>query len=178
MLKAPLLPFTSSPFKMNVEVRREQASFLRLDYFLKAEQGDVVLPQAGQGKRRDELWKTTCFELFLKEEGAQAYYELNFSPSGDWAIFHFDGYREGMASPEVAKPPGIKGRWEDGLYHLGVKVSLSDFSGIEGRSLKAGLCAVVEEQSGTRSYWALNHSGEKPDFHHSDCFHLNLGPEL
>jgi hypothetical protein len=34
-----------------------------------------------------------------------------------------------------------------------------------------GLSAVLEEQDGTKSYWALAHPpGGKPDFHHPDCF--------
>jgi hypothetical protein len=37
------------------------------------------------------------------------------------------------------------------------------------------LSAVIEEADGTKSYWALRHPPGPPDFHHPDCFALNLG---
>ena len=38
-----------------------------------------------------------------------------------------------------------------------------------------GLCAVIEEKDGTKSYWALAHPpGDKPDFHDPACFALEL----
>jgi hypothetical protein len=33
---------------------------------------------------------------------------------------------------------------------------------------------VIEETNGRLSYWALAHPPGKPDFHHSDCFALEL----
>lgn len=39
---------------------------------------------------------------------------------------------------------------------------------------KFGLSAVVEETDGTKSYWALRHPPGVPDFHHPDCFALEL----
>ena len=34
---------------------------------------------------------------------------------------------------------------------------------------------VLEEQDGTKSYWALAHpAGDKPDFHAADCFAARL----
>lgn len=43
-------------------------------------------------------------------------------------------------------------------------------------SVRVGLCAVIEETDGTKSYWALRHPPGPPDFHHPDCFALTLGP--
>jgi hypothetical protein len=37
-----------------------------------------------------------------------------------------------------------------------------------------GLSAVIEEMNGRLSYWALAHPPGKPDFHHADCFALEL----
>jgi hypothetical protein len=39
---------------------------------------------------------------------------------------------------------------------------------------RLGLSAVIEEANGRKSYWALAHPPGKPDFHHSDCFVLEL----
>ena len=43
-----------------------------------------VRAHAGKG-RADELWRTTCFELFLRPDGGRGYVELNLSPSERWA---------------------------------------------------------------------------------------------
>jgi hypothetical protein len=40
--------------------------------------------------------------------------------------------------------------------------------------LQVGLSAVVEEESGTLSYWALKHGPGKADFHCPDGFLLEL----
>ena len=39
---------------------------------------------------------------------------------------------------------------------------------------RIGLSAVIEEQDGTISYWALRHAAGKPDFHHPDGFAMEL----
>jgi len=36
------------------------------------------------------------------------------------------------------------------------------------------LSAVIEEESGTLSYWALRHAPGRADFHHPDGFALEL----
>jgi hypothetical protein len=41
----------------------------------------------------------------------------------------------------------------------------------------AAITAVIEEADGTKSYWALAHPAEKPDFHHPDGFTLQLPAE-
>jgi hypothetical protein len=37
-----------------------------------------------------------------------------------------------------------------------------------------GLSAVLEEKDGTKTYWALAHPSEKPDFHAPGCFVARL----
>ena len=39
---------------------------------------------------------------------------------------------------------------------------------VDGRhELAIGLSAILEEEDGTKSYWALAHPPDKPDFHHA-----------
>ena len=59
-------------------------------------------PEATARVRTDELWRTTCFEAFVRTDGG--YVEYNLSPSGAWAAYRFDGYREGMRGLEIAPP--------------------------------------------------------------------------
>jgi hypothetical protein len=124
-----------------------------------------VIPSSAGPKRADGLWQTTCFEIFLRQAGEQAYREWNFSPSGDWAAYDFTDYRQDMEPAAVAAPPYI--RLEDGLtwWTLGATIAIE-----AGQPWEFGLSAVIEERDGTKSYWALAHPSEKPDFHHPDCF--------
>jgi hypothetical protein len=119
--------------------------------------------------RRDELWRTTCFEAFVQPDGADTYTEWNFAPSGDWAAYDFDSPREGMANAEVVAPPYV--RLEDNLtwWALGATIAVP-----ADRPLQLGLTAVVEEADGTKSYWALGHGGASPDFHDPACFLVHL----
>jgi hypothetical protein len=128
-----------------------------------------VLPQPSDPQRADELWRTTCFEVFLKEAGQEAYREWNFGPSGNWAAYDFSAYRDGMVPADVGSPPYI--RLEESLtwWTLGATIAVE-----ADRAWHLGLSAVLEEKDGMKSYWALAHAGEKPDFHHADCFAARL----
>ena len=37
-------------------------------------------PWSSTPGRTDELWRTTCFEAFIRPRGGEAYFELNLSP--------------------------------------------------------------------------------------------------
>lgn len=128
-----------------------------------------VLPELSEPWRADGLWRTTCFEAFLRASGDEAYREWNFAPSGNWAAYDFSGHREGMDKAAVGSPPYI--RMEDNFtwWTLGATIDLD-----AGRTWDLGLSAVLEEKDGTTSYWALAHPADTPDFHHPDCFAAQL----
>ena len=128
------------------------------------------IPRSDRPERRDELWKSTCFEAFVQQDGEAAYREFNFAPSGDWAAYDFAGRREGMAEAPLANPPYV--RIEDNLtwWSLGATFTLE-----AGSCWSLGLSAVIEEADGTKSYWALAHCGPEPDFHDPACFTARLG---
>ena len=128
-----------------------------------------VIPADADPGRANDLWKTTCLEAFFRPSGSEGYREWNFAPSGQWAAYDFSSYREGMADAEVASPPYI--RMEDNLtwWTLCATIALD-----AAREWRLGLSAVLEEKDGTKSYWALAHPPEKPDFHAPDCFAAKL----
>ena len=128
-----------------------------------------VIPEAEPG-RADDLWRTTCFEAFLRPSEEDAYREWNFAPSGQWAAYEFSGYRENRTDAEIAKPPYI--RMEDNFtwWALGATIGVD-----AATQWQLGLSAVLEERDGTKSYWALAHpADEKPDFHAPVCFAARL----
>jgi hypothetical protein len=130
---------------------------------------DLVIPPYRGGGRADDLWKTTCFELFLYDGGGR-YREFNFSPSGQWAGYEFAGYRNRSDNADLRDWPRIKHEEGESVFVLTVFVS----DAIRGEADRAGLAAVIEEQGGRPSYWALAHPGLKPDFHDPACFTARL----
>jgi hypothetical protein len=142
-------------------------------YVLRAEIPRVRIPPPQSAHRADGLWKHTCFEAFIMAAGTAGYYEFNFAPSGRWAIYRFNAYRDGMSPADVAAPPVICVRRFGEHLELDATVRLHDLPALHGaRSLRLALSAVIEEDNGTLSYWALKHAPGKPDFHHPDSFVL------
>lgn len=132
--------------------------------------GEIAVPRAAPRVHTDELWKTTCFELFLAQQG-DAYVELNLSPSGAFAAYHFDHYRTGM---KVLPMPAPDIALDIGSERLTMTVRLSEDDLPWDRTGRMGISAVVADKSGCTSYWALAHPPGRPDFHHHDCFALAL----
>src|SRR6187549_312596 len=146
------------------------ASWLRLRWRIEGSQSLVVPPFAGKG-RADELWQTTCFELFLKPEGSVPYLEINLSPSERWNAYDFEAYRWGMAERPFPREPEC-------TLRLGSSFAIFDaaipVAGLPDADCAMGLSAVIEEQGGVKSYWALAHPDAKPDFHAPACFAAEL----
>ncbi len=133
---------------------------------------DLDLPEWTEARRADGLWQTTCFELFLQEKSANRYCEFNFSPSSLWAAYQFSNYRDGMKHLQLPKQPDIFLDLSDSHVAIEITLGLPDIWGEV--PLNASFSAVIAENSGPKSYWALSHPPGKPDFHHKDCFSHQL----
>lgn len=130
---------------------------------------ELAVPSYRGNGRADELWKTTCFELFLLNARGH-YREFNFSPSGHWAGYAFSGYRDQTGNAALRDWPRIEHDSGATIFVQTVFLPLEVLEGAE----RAALCAVIEEAGGRLSYWALDHAGAKPDFHHPACFAAQL----
>jgi hypothetical protein len=141
---------------------------LQLRYSVEVPHDSLMLAPLSSPVRQDNLWKTTCFEVFLRHGEALPYIELNFSPSRAWAAYQFSDYRQGMAPLSLNIEPVIQSVQEESHFVLDAMLALpSDFL---GREIKMAICAVIEEKGGTKSYWALSHVNGDPDFHDQTCF--------
>jgi len=169
----PSTPPADPPFKLwvNVEHAASLAAVATTNIWfgVGAPADRFVIPQSAEPERTNELWKMTCFEAFLRPLGETCYREWNFAPSGKWAAYDFSAYREGMTEAEVTEPPYI--RMEDNFTWWAVGASIAVPA---DTNWELGLSAVIVEKQGTKSYWALAHPAEKPDFHAPDCFVAKL----
>ena len=147
------------------------ANWLRLRWQVRGTQQLVVPPFAGKG-RADGLWQTTCFEIFVRQPMGEGYCECNLSPSEQWAAYDFAGYREGMANRPMPRDPGCTLRRGGGMAIFDAELPIA---GLPELPWQFGLSAVIEEEGGIKSYWALAHPQGKADFHHAACFVARLG---
>jgi hypothetical protein len=158
-----------------VDANRHPGGTLHLSYRLDADLGQLRLPISMTPARADDLWRHTCFEAFISGPGSPGYSELNFSPSGQWAAYTFTGRRTGRRKPDLTNAPALIWRCTDGRLELDAEICLDGlWSAPAETTLRVALSAVVEEQSGTISYWALRHPDKQPDFHHPEGFVLEL----
>ncbi|MFC3307829.1 DOMON-like domain-containing protein [Blastomonas aquatica] len=132
----------------------------------------ILWPAPASG-RSDNLWQTSCFEVFTGSATGTTYAEFNLSPSGAWAAYAFDDTRTGMRDIDLNAPPQIahtaSNRWHATIDLTG----LDDLIGPAPWGL--AITAVIEARDGSKSFWSLAHPPGKPDFHHADCFAARLG---
>lgn len=164
---------------IEVEVARLRPRRIFVRFILSGDVRHVRLPRRGWRPPRhsDGLWRHTCFEAFLRAGDEAAYYEFNLSPSGDWAAWRFDDYRSGRKVARQVGPPGIDPFWREGPQPCAFAAVL-ELERLVALPLHEpwhlGLSAVIEERNGRLSYWALRHPPGDPDFHHPDCFAVEL----
>jgi hypothetical protein len=160
---------------ISADVQLEQPDTLVCHYLLHGEVSRLRVPAARTGTRGDGLWRHTCFEVFAAADPAAGYYEFNFSPSLEWAAYHFSEYREGMAPANLARAPGLQARKSADRLELTATLHLEGLAGlVRVPQLRLGLTAVIEDDNGNLSYWALRHAAGNPDFHDPDSFTLEL----
>lgn len=117
----------------------------------------LVIPAPAPPTRTDELWKATCFEIFVSDRDG-SYREYNLSPSGAWAAYQFDGYRLGMH--DLNAQVEIETSIDNKILLVTAKIE-SEFP----LPAHVGLTAVIEEADGAIRYWSTAFEPGKPDFH-------------
>ena len=151
---------------IEVEVSRPGPRQLALRYLVSGDTAAILLPRPRPPERRDGLWEHTCFEAFLAN--APGYLEFNLSPSTEWAAWRFDSHRSGMREAAIM-PPKIETLIGFDRFELRAELAMPVLGPM-------ALSAVIEEKNGDKAWWALRHGPGEPDFHHPDCFALELPP--
>jgi len=132
-------------------------------------------PNSGAGSRKDLLWQHTCLEAFLTRKDSPTYWEFNFAPSDEWNCYQFGSYRAAAKTEERVREVKLRSSAMKSGDHFKADLEI-DLSGVTElqdaklQDLLVGLTAVIETMDGKKSYWALAHCGEKPDFHLRESF--------
>lgn len=164
----PFTPSTANAARaLNVHFQQTSRGSLSLRYVLDADLSSLRIPATRTPRQTDDLWEHTCFEAFIRKTAdSPAYYELNVSPSTEWALYSFDDYHQNMKSVSPAQPPRISVTREANRLHL--EVDLDIYGPAPTGSL--AIAAVIEDADGELDYWALNHASSRPDFHRRESF--------
>jgi hypothetical protein len=141
------------------------------------EPADDLILRDFQAERRDNLWRGTCFELFVRPPSG-GYVEFNFAPLFAWNAYSFADWRMGRRAFQLEEAPRMADSRIDGRKEsFPGRHALDVILGPEIARLSpatASIAAVIEEEGGTMSYWALAHPPGPPNFHHPDCFVASL----
>jgi hypothetical protein len=157
-------------------VAQSERGALVVAYAVRGDLSRMEIPPPRATRRADRLWEHTCFEAFVAGVNDPAYYEFNFAPSTEWAVYFFERYRERCESHESDAPPRLTVRTGENRLEIEATIDLHSLAEIwPAPPLRVALAAVVEEKGGALSYWALKHPVGKPDFHHPDGFALEIG---
>lgn len=156
---------------LSVEIVQRARGVLALRYVAVGAIGRLRTPAPAMPVRADGLWRSTCFELFVRPAGSEAYWEFNFAPSRAWAAYRFSGYRADMENVDLPAAPQIEAAREADAFVLSAAIDLSTLPSLVDARL--AVSAVLEGEDGAKSYWAQAHPPGKPDFHHSESFALD-----
>jgi hypothetical protein len=182
-MKCSLVPHPDMPpagiSSVTAEIARIEEGVLVIRFAAVGDVQDLRIPgPVRYASRQDGLWQTTCFEAFAKPFGGASYLEFNFAPSTAWAAYKFGSYREGRE--DLALPaPHIDFEMHPGRIEVIVALDTTELNDLPPEARwHVNLAAIIEETDGTKSYWALAHPPGAPDFHHPDCFVLELPPPV
>jgi hypothetical protein len=115
----------------------------------------------------------TKFEFFLALHECDRYWEFNLSPSGDWNIYRFDAYRQGMQTEMAFTSLPFQVLPKSDELLLSLDLDLGAIIQPE-QVLKVAVSAVIKRKDGELIYWALTHPGPQADFHRRDSFIIEL----
>jgi hypothetical protein len=164
---------------IGARLSRTSDGTLAVTYRIEGELNGVRVPGLRPARPVDGLWQHTCCEIFIARKDVAGYHEFNLAPSGEWAAYRFERYRERapLNNNKELEPldPQIAVRHAANALELDALIALNRLSPRHADGmLSLALAVVVEDRNGLLSYWALRHPPGQPDFHHPHAFALEL----
>ena len=152
---------------INVEVIFHlQENKLFISFTVKGKVDEYYFPATSKPQRANELWKATCFELFLADSKAETYYELNFSSSLAWNFYALKHYRAEVSEVKLLNDPIIQVFEENESFKIELELEGFDFSKFD----ICNLTCILLTKENERTFWSSKKMDEKPDFHDRKYF--------
>jgi hypothetical protein len=168
-------PGLLSPCRTAVEgsiSRQSTALSIRFSLRGRLEEFAISTP-ADKPARTMRLWEETCFEFFLAPMNSIGYWEFNLSPAGHWNVYRFLDYRKGMTEEKIFT--SLPFRVEERPDSLSIILEFDTAEIIsQDQPIAVSINTVLKRTDGEKTFWALTHTGSRPDFHRRDSFILML----
>lgn len=119
-------------------------------------------------RRANELWRRSCFELFIALPDSREYWELNIASSGAWNLYHLEDYRSGVTEVFLKSEPEIRIDPTPNRYRLSAVLDITEL--LLTPSVAVNVAAILLTQNQERTFWAVNHPLHQPDFHAREGF--------
>lgn len=150
---------------------KRQNNNISISYIVAGNIEEIYFPPAlANPTRKDNLWKTTCFEFFIAAKDSPGYWEFNLSPSGEWNVYIMDAYRQVNMREETRVPKlELRVQKEEKCFVLEHELNLDSIM-LEETSAQVGIASVIAANTGQLSYWALTHPHAEADFHLRNSF--------
>lgn len=172
-----LQPFPFTPALVDLKIAGDisrNENRLMINYVLLGDIKEVALSAPSDiPARKHELWADTCFEFFLGVKNFPQYWEFNLSPAGDWNIYHFDDYRQGMREEAAFRTLPFSVQHLSDSLAIALNMNLDQMVPVD-QGLEVAITTVIKHRDGEITYWALTHRGAEADFHRRDSFIIEL----
>jgi len=164
----PLSIFGKKPsiYQVNAEIILIKKT-LYLKYIIS---GNISQIKLTPSKQSSELWRNTCFELFLSNNNITEYLEFNWSPDGRWNTFKFNDYRD-RANQNIFEESHSSVERQNNNIIFKTKIILPKYNhyiSLDLNNLLIGMSVIVETD--TLEYWSNQHLHHRPDFHNRNNF--------
>lgn len=144
------------------------AAGCRVTFVARGDVGRIAIPlHQADRDRFDNLWKTTCFEIFWQPEGGTWYREFNLSPSSRWACYDFDDFRAGMRNAPANVDIDVA------ISATQLRLTADIMSDLR-RPAKVALNGIIEDADGNNRFWAIAFPDGAPEFHSTICRELKV----
>jgi hypothetical protein len=112
-------------------------------------------------------------EFFLAVPNSPQYWEFNLSTSGDWNVYRFAAYRQGMQEESAFTTVPFRIQHQPEMLKLDLELDLEQIIRAD-QPLEVAITAVIQPKTGELTYWALTHWTPQADFHQRDSFLIKL----
>ncbi len=162
--------------RVNCHAAIDCAGMLTLQYEVVGRLRTIIWPQQQSIHFARRLWTSTCLEFFIRKKDEAPYLELNLSPSGAWAAYEFEAYREGAQDRTDVQCVSIKSAIQANRATLRAELMIREIVENVDKDWITSFTAVIQSIKGEISYWALTHPTDRPDFHDKRGFIAPLAP--
>lgn len=174
-----LKPFEKNYLQTKVKVQANSQKLknkLKIQFCIDDPESMILLPKRQQILQRShDLWQTTCFECFFSPHAEKNYWELNLDNHGNWNLYRFQEYRNPQPPQEedIVQNLELEFLKTKSGFEVECFLDLKELN-LENKALDVGLACVIEWSNKEKSFYALAHKSEKPDFHNRETFVCNL----